>query len=377
MSHDHERWLIELTSLPTATGREWRVAAWVRAWAAARGLEVVADRFGNLLVQRPGSRGKRPILFAAHMDHPAFVVIRSLDARRVAAEFRGGVNDSYFKGTPVRLFHGDAPPRRGVVEDFHSSPDKDNFGANDGGKRLIVRFDADIDASPGDVLMWDTGPARVEGDRLHAPACDDLAGVAAALGALDMVMRESKKSRGKRPDVRVLLTRAEEVGFIGAIAAAKHRTFPIGSRVIAIENSKSFPESPIGAGPIVRVGDFTSTFDPDLTYRAGRIAADLAKTDPAFKYQRKLMPGGTCEASAYQCYGYTATCLCLPLGNYHNMNEAAGKIDAETISLADYHGMIRLLARIGMGLDNKQTSPPLKARMEKLLKERGKHLRER
>jgi len=171
----------------------------------------------------------------------------------------------------------------------------------------------------------------------------------------------------------VLLTRAEEVGFVGAIAAAKNHSVPKNSRIVALENSKSFPESPIGGGPIVRVGDFTSTFDPDLTYRISRVAGDLASRDDTFKWQRKLMPGGTCEASAYQSYGYTATCLCLALGNYHNMNDATGKIDAETISLGDYHALIRLLVEVGRVLDDAKLAPPLRDRLEKLL-ERGRPL---
>jgi len=45
----------------------------------------------------------------------------------------------------------------------------------------------------------------------------------------------------------------------------------------------------------------------------------LAKADPDFRCQRKLMPGGWCETTAFGCYGYRSVCLCLPLGNYHNM----------------------------------------------------------
>ena len=33
------------------------------------------------------------------------------------------------------------------------------------------------------------------------------------------------------------------------------------------------------------------------------------------------MPGGACEATAFSAYGYESTCLCLPLGNYHNMHD--------------------------------------------------------
>ena len=30
------------------------------------------------------------------------------------------------------------------------------------------------------------------------------------------------------------------------------------------------------------------------------------------------MSGGTCEATAYQLYGYRTAALCVALGNYHN-----------------------------------------------------------
>ena len=37
--------------------------------------------------------------------------------------------------------------------------------------------------------------------------------------------------------------------------------------------------------------------------------------------QRCLMSGGTCEATAYQLYGYETGGLCIALGNYHNRGE--------------------------------------------------------
>jgi putative aminopeptidase FrvX len=92
---------------------------------------------------------------------------------------------------------------------------------------------------------------------LHAPACDDLAGVAAALTALDQAR--------KKPELRhfgVLLTRAEEEGFSGRSAPARRAPVPDDSRLLSIETSRSFPDSPIGDGPIVRVGDLSSVFDP-------------------------------------------------------------------------------------------------------------------
>ncbi|MCE9590128.1 MAG: hypothetical protein K8S99_06355 [Planctomycetes bacterium] len=359
---DHQRWLLELTALPTASGREDRVIEWVRRWVNApsrrRVLTLGADPHGNLTIRRRGARSRKPIYFTAHMDHPAFVVTGVDDDGRVTAEFRGGVGEAYFAGSPVLLHRARGAPVRGRVIGLIKD------GAPPAGrlKRYRISLDAKTTAQPGDILTWETGKPRIDGDRLHVPACDDLAGVAAALAALDeLVVR-----RRSRADVRVLLTRAEEIGFIGAIAAARGGTIARGARLVALEASKSFAESPLGAGPIVRVGDLTSTFDPGLTYLVGRVATRLAQEDPSFRWQRKLMPGGTCEATAYQTYGLTATCVCLALGNYHNMNEATQRIDAELIALSDFHHLVRLLVAVGASLDDPKLAPPLRERMESL-----------
>lgn len=370
----HRQWLLELTGTPSAAGREGRVVAWITRWAARRpGLRLSADRWGNLTIQRKGLRpaagSPGPLYFAAHMDHPSFVVEQVTDAQTLVAHFRGGVEERYFKGTPVLLHHADRLAQPGVVVDFLTSAKASAFAAHDNRLKLRIRLKHPASAAPGDILTWDVGPARIEGDWLHTPACDDQAGVAAALSAYDLLLKNPRRMG----DVRLFLTRAEEMGFLGALAACRSRSLPKNARIIALENSRSYPESPIGAGPIVRVGDRTSTFDPDLTYRCAQIAQQLSQRDKTFQYQRKLMPGGTCEASVYQCFGYVATCLCLPLGNYHNMNEQAPggpRIDAETISLRDHQGLIRLLAAIGRQLDDPQRSPSLRHRLDELFERR-------
>ncbi|MEX0777208.1 MAG: hypothetical protein WD042_16005 [Phycisphaeraceae bacterium] len=370
MTKEYHQWLLELTGTPTASGREQRVIAWVRRWVSKRKhLAISADRFGNLTIKRRGARSARPIYITAHMDHPAFVVSRVIGPREVEAEFRGGVADEYFAGSPVVLHHADLPPQRGVVAELVKARDEE------GSQVVIVRSEGEAPAAVGDVMTWDVGPARIEGDRLVAPGCDDLAGVVGALAGLAAVTDRKKgaPNRKRQSDVRVMLTRAEEGGFIGAIAACRAKLIPAKARLVLLENSRSFADSPIGGGPIVRVGDRTSTFDPDLTYRLSSIAGDLAKADPSFKWQRKLMPGGTCESSVYQAYGYTSACLCLPLGNYHNQNFDTGKIDAETISLTDFDGLVRLVVEAAMKLDDSQHAPSLRTRLEALYK-RNRHM---
>ena len=150
------------------------------------------------------------------------------------------------------------------------------------------------------------------------------------------------------------------------------------SRLICLENSRSFAESPIGAGPIVRVGDKASVFGPQLTNRISAIMTLHQQRHPSFKWQRKLMPGGTCEATTFASYGYESTCLCLPLGNYHNMVDidgvAAGRRQArlgpEHISVSDYHGLVEMLVVCCTRLDSAKI-PTIASRMERLIAERG------
>ncbi len=362
----HERDLVQLTNLPTATAREDRVIAWVERWAKRRPkVELRRDRYGNLLLKRRSVTSKRPILFTAHLDHPAFVVT-SAQGKTVAAEFRGGVQDAYFVGTKVRLYRGDSslkPSAPGTIRALRPAE-------RGGFKTVDVEFRSATHAQPGDVMTWDVGPAQIKANHLHAPACDDLAGAAAMFAAFGELLKATEKgAKNSGGDVRLLYTRAEEIGFVGAIAACKSGIIPKHARLIALENSKSFADSPLGGGPIVRVGDRTSTFDPELTFAVGQVAQSIAAADDSFKWQRKLMTGGTCEASAYQALGHTATCVCLPLGNYHNMNEERGQIEPEVIHLDDYHGLVRLLIALGRSLDDASTAVPLTARLDQLYRD--------
>lgn len=324
-------WLTALTSIPTTSGREQGVVAWVERWAGRRSdLRCERDRWGNLLLTSIHPP-RQPLMVAnAHIDHPGFVAAE-VAARHLTAEFRGGVRSEYFPGAPVEFFDRAGVAHPGRVDSVESM------------SSIRVRFPRSHDLVPGDIGRWRFPAARlgVVGDRLRAHACDDLAGAAAALVALDATRRD--------PDLghfAVLLTRAEEVGFIGAIGAARSGSVPKSSTILSIETSRAFAESPIGEGPIIRVGDRSSVFDADLTNRL----TDLVR-ERGLAHQRRLMAGGSCEATAFGAYGFRATGLCLALGNYHNMGDLAlveqgrgrAKVAPEEISLSDFDGLVALL----------------------------------
>jgi len=367
---DHRRWLVELTGIPTAAGREDRVIEWVTGWVRKRrNVRLRRDPSGNLVITRVGRAPVHPVFITAHIDHPAFVVRKVLGDRDVELEFRGGVHDPYFKSAAIEVVDADGDTHRAVITRFD--------GKAKPFKRVIARLGRPAAVAAGDIARWafkgrGRKPTIFKG-RLYAPACDDLAGVAAALAAFDVL-----RNRRDGTSFGVLLTRAEEVGFIGAIAACKNHTVTKRARLLCLENSRSFAESPIGNGPILRVGDRLSVFSPQLTNRLCHLVDEYQKTHPRLKVQRKLMPGGACEATTFGAYGYEATCICLPLGNYHNMVDIDGvqagkrpaRVAPEIISVDDYHGMVEVLVHVAPRLDEPWACH-IETRLERLYRERG------
>jgi endoglucanase len=361
-------------SRPTAPYREGAVIAWVRAWAAGvPHVAVRADRDGNLELRRRGvSANRSPLVLAAHMDHPGFRALRSRPRRRggveVDALFLGGVRPECFAGSPVRFHDADGRELRARV-----------VGVRRARGALRARLHAKAFVPAGALGVWDLPPFRRasrDPDLLETRAADDLAGVAAVLALLEAVDRIDPQ---RAVDVRGLFTRAEEVGFVGALAVARGRRLPRGARVVAIEASKALAHAPQGAGPIVRVGDRTSVFDDALTRWIARVAAELESRRAGFRWQRRLMDGGTCESTAYQQYGYRCAALCLPLGNYHNMSDRRpDTIAAESIRLSDLVGLVRLfeaMVRRDADCPRPRSPDPLRARLDRRFRAAAHELR--
>jgi putative aminopeptidase FrvX len=323
-----------LCSVPTVPFCESRVAEWVGQFVARRkNLALRADRFGNLLIElKSRARGPRWV-FTAHMDHPGFVAGKMTGARTLAATFRGGVKTEFFRGSKVRFFDGEREIAGVIAAAKAGDPRRSEH-------HVTVKVQEAVKA--GTLGMFDQGEGRYKSGKFFSRVCDDLAGAAACLAMLDQLSRKPPRS-----PVAVLLTRAEEVGFVGCIAACEHQTLLRKTdRVIAIECSSEQPYAPQRNGVILRVGDRTSIFNSALTYFMGQQAEELKKRDKSFKYQRALMPGGTCEATVYDVFGYTAASLCVALGNYHNMDVKRKKIGPEYVDVADWKNMVKLFVRL-------------------------------
>jgi endoglucanase len=313
------------------------------------------DSRGNLLVRLQTDWRLRPLALAAHLDHPGFEIISRKAGHRWEARFLGSVPRECFRpGIALRLMPGGERARLGK--------------ALKGWKGFEVFALRPVRSKP-EFAVWELEDFSLSRGQLMGRACDDLIGCATILS----VLVELKRRRA-RVNVIGVLTRAEEIGFLGALTVAAARRIPKSSLVISLECSKEIPPVKIGRGVIIRVGDKTSIFDSAATRFLLEVAAGLKKRDASFQFQRALMSGGTCEATAYQEFGYQTTAVCVALGNYHNYGPRR-RIAAEFISVADAAGMVRLLAKAAINMKQfPQLVGLLPRRLSKLLREAEKAL---
>ncbi len=328
-----------LLSRPTAPFGEGHVVSRVERWAAAAGISRRVDRFGNLLLSTDIDRRVRPakcrVGFTAHMDHHGFEVT-GVEGRALRAAWRGGVKVKYLEGAAVRLFppagEGKTSPGRGAVgrvAEVITAPGKARP------ESLVIYMEKGRPA-PGWIGSFDLVSYERAGDVLRGRAMDDLCGCAVVLSALAVL-----KKRGVR-GVLTLLTRAEEDGFRGALALADIRTgkgadFP---PLVNVETSKSRAGARPGGGVVIRLGDARTVFDPGITLALEETARRLE-----LPYQRRVMDGGVCEATAFNLLGLRAGAVAIPLLNYHNM--AKDRLAPEEVRLPDLDGAVRLLVGVG------------------------------
>lgn len=370
------RLLETLVNLPTAPFVENAVADFIRTFVDQRPwLRLKKDRYGNLLVTyspaRKSKKRVRPMLFAAHMDHPGFIAGARNEDGLLKAQWHGGVRGLYFRNARVKFWCNDGW-RSGTIVDTIANKTKlkDARYPDPPPKEVLVKIRGDVpQGAPG---MWGLPDARISSTRLSARVCDDIAGLAAVLAMLDQLC----KSKSKVPAYG-FFTRAEEIGFGGALAALDVGTVPKRAIVVVVECSKVIPGVEMGAGPVLRVGDRASVFSPNTTAYCQVVAEELAKSKKDFRYQRKLMDGGTCEATPYCVYGYDATCICLPLLNYHNMDTAKGKIAPEKIDTRDYLNLIDWFVALAQSpgkVEFGNGDPVMNKRLDGLLKKHRERL---
>jgi endoglucanase len=349
-----QRIVRDILSLPTAPYHEGAVAAYIRSFARKRNLGVKADRYGNLVVRYRNGRRPRPIALSGHMDHPGFEVLGA-DGRDLTACWLGGCDPRHFPGSRVTLIsNGREIPGR-----VTSALDED--------RTFSIRARSSLPRVEGTFGHWRLDPAVFDGDRIRTKGADDLASCAVILAVLDRL-----RVRKAEADLWGVFTRAEEVGFMGAAGMLDARAVPTRVPIVVLEASPVLPGAEMGNGPVIRVGDRLSVFDPGVEFAVHNVARQLQERKRNFRFQRQLMSGGACEATLYMLHGMRVGALALPLGNYHNMGKRWPV--EECISDSDVTGMVDLCTALALAPPSGETRTPMKKGFASAFRARKKRL---
>jgi endoglucanase len=345
--------LHEILSQPSAPFREAHVIDAITHALKQGGVPHFQDPIGNIVVGAESkadylklvrARDPEPVrIFIAHMDHPGFHGVKWLSPERLAIHWHGGSPTQHLDGAAVWL-----ADRGGWAGEGHLS----NVEMHAHGRAIKTATVEIPSLYPRKAESLYGGfrfraPHWREGRVIYTKAADDLVGSFAIVSlALDLFAKGSKM--GKKPPFLGLLTRAEEVGFIGAIGHFEQGWLAQAKRdilCVSLETSRTLPGAEIGKGPVVRLGDKYTVFDSGRL----RVFTELAAKVLPNTHQRRVMDGGTCEGTTATVYGYPTVGISVPLGNYHNQSFEGGPDSAgpngpapEFVHLDDVDGLLKL-----------------------------------
>jgi len=359
--------LDQILSQPTSPFREGHVISLLTQVLSESGVPFFQDPAGNLILGVRNQKEYRALvrqktdeplrIFIAHMDHPGFHGESWTNDGKLSVKWHGGSPTADLEGARVWL-----ADRAG----WQTNATFTNAQLHVSGRMIVsgeVRFAADelADAQKrfpkGCEIFGGFGfraPVWEENRCLYTKAADDLVGCFAIVStAMDLFGKSKGKSKKtKNTSFLGLLTRAEEVGFIGAIAHLdlgwlKDPKRPL--MAVSLETSRTLPGAEIGKGPVVRLGDRYTVFDPGKL----RVFTELAEKVLPGRHQRRIMDGGSCEATAATVFGIPAVGISVPLGNYHNQcfeggPDSRGPLGPapEFVHLDDVQGLLELCKAI-------------------------------
>jgi len=311
------------------------------------------------------------------MDHPGFHGRRWVAPDRLAINWLGGSPVKHVNGARVWLATDEGLAGTGTLTGVKLTPSRRSMAS----ATVRLKQTPDGGSRPGARRVYggfDFGtPVRRSGCRLYARAADDLVGVYAILQTAVQLARRG--SLATSPFLG-LLTRAEEVGFIGAIGHLELGWLTRAERsvmCVSLEASRTLPGAVIGKGPVVRLGDRRTVFHADGL----KTLRDLARRRLRGRHQSRIMDGGACEASVTTAYGLPTIGISVPLGNYHNQGFEGGLgcrapegPAPEFVHLEDVNGLLRLCTSlVSEKLDWTHPWEDVRAKMNKDLR-RYQHL---
>lgn len=346
--------LKDILSQPTAPFCEFHVVRLLCRVLQKAHVPYFLDPVGNIVVgvtsrkeylQLVKTKSQDPLrVFMAHMDHPGFHGMR-WERNGLRFRWHGGSPLKHLNGAAFWLATAIAGAGEGKLVRFSFN------GTRSIGKGLLKVPPRLQESYPKAQQLFGgftfRAPVWQRGKILYTTAADDLVGCY----AITELGLRLKKTLQRRANFLGLLTRAEEVGFVGAIGHFELGWLQQARRpvlCISLETSKTLPDAEVGKGPVVRLGDRKTVFDPGALQLLTELAARRLR-----RYQRRVMDGGTCEATAALAFGFRAVGISIPLGNYHNQSfdggpDSRGPLGPapEFVHMDDIEGMLTLCQQL-------------------------------
>lgn len=374
-------YLFDLLSQPTAPFREVHVIKTLIAYLDVHEVPYFRDSVGNICVGVASEEEYKALvekktdeplrIFMAHMDHPGFHGVKWKTKKDLQVVWHGGSPRRHLNGSKVWLSTITGIVGEGTLRQVKMNKSKTAI------ETAVVHLTESLpeeETEPHAIFgaFQFRAPIWQKKDILYTKAADDLVGCF-AITALAVELKKRHMNSGAFIGV---LTRAEEVGFVGAIGHFESGLHEKANRpllCVSLETSRTLPGALIGKGPVVRLGDRATTFDSG----ALEVFSELAKTVLPNAHQRRVMDGGTCEATAAMAFQIPAIGISIPLGNYHNQSFEGGPDSRgewgpapEFVNIKDIERMQTLcLALMHSGLDFKDPFSKRRDAMKKRFRE--------
>lgn len=243
------RLLIELSNAFGPVGYEDRVHEVIKAELSPYVDEIYRDEIGNLIAVKKGS--SRRVGVFTHIDEVS-LVISAIDERGFARfESLGGVDPKILISQKVRIVCRDGKERKGVIgmlaphlQKPGSKGDVPSFDE----LFIDVSINQDFDKIDiGDLAVVDFAAFEM-GEKVSGKALDDRACAAISIETAKLLSRYRE-----HPTVYFIFTTREEVGAMGAKAAAEALEFDLGLAMDVTHHSKE-DGIEMGNGPVLTVG---------------------------------------------------------------------------------------------------------------------------
>lgn len=308
-------YLKELIRIQSVSGREEKIANYIKNEIGSNFDECYTDALGNLICHKKGEGEK--IMFCAHMDEIGFIVTTVDDSGFVHFAPVGGINFTAAAFSEVVFENGVVGvivPEAGTKGDLKA----ENFAVDIGAKN---KKEAEKLVKCGDTFAVTPSLRRLRGGKICGRPLDDKIACA-------VLMSASKHADEFKGDVYFVFSVQEEVGIRGSRCAAFAIAPDVGIALDVTSTGDGYGAKPmevkLGGGAAIKIKDSSVICD-------SRLVEKMAKTaeNEKIKYQYEVLTAGGTDTASMQLAGAgcKAGCISIPTRYIHSA--------VETVQLSD------------------------------------------